>query len=367
MNMKTGNNDRQEGIMHLLTSARNQGAPKMERCWPGGHARMMGAELCLGWGHLMKGLQIQIWNYSFIFLSHAMWTGCAAQLNALAKIPSVLAAQYSGVRFTACTGRAGWFGQDQCNLLSFWPNLLSAPAELMPITQFCGSKRSSPCSPEGRCSGAFTLQLMALDALAQDARVTYSPHKRDWLLKKLSNFGVFSLVILFVPYSRKSWKKVKTHLSGTEVSCMSHLEFRKYGDCGSYFPNACSWKQNAWKRKKIPVHNSNFRSKKKKRKIKRVLVWYPYQANCHIPEACLIKHFSTNPWQSMVSLTLVQSHQMKAVSTARAESQLCLINKTSTKSNEQPIPISKGQTTGISRSAAPVSRFAEVSPTVAHG
>lgn len=135
ISLKTEN--RQAGILHLLTSSRNQDAPKMQRCWPGGHARVMGAELSLGWGHLMKGLKIQTWHYSFIFLCRAVWAGCTAQLNALAKIPSILnplASQFRGLRFTACTGRAGWFGQDQCNLLSSWPNLLSAPAELMPIT-----------------------------------------------------------------------------------------------------------------------------------------------------------------------------------------------------------------------------------------
>lgn len=196
-----------------------------------------------------------------------MWAGCAAPLNALAKIPSVLAAQYSAVRFTTCTSRAGWFGQDQCNLLSSWPNLLSAPAELMPITQFCGSKRSSPCSPEGRCSGAFTLLLMTLGALAQHAQVTYSPHRRDWLLKKLSTFGDFSFVILFVPYSRKSWKSENSSEWHKRILHVSSFEFRKYEDCGSYFPNSCSWKQNAWKRKKksfFPVHNTNFRRKKNK-------------------------------------------------------------------------------------------------------
>lgn len=204
ISLKTENSDRQAGISHLLTSARNQDAPKMQRCWPGCQAWVMGAELSLGWGHLMKGLQIQTWHYSFPFLSQAMWAGCAAHLNALAKIPSI---QYSEVRFTACPSRAGWSGWDQCNLLSSWPNLLSAPAELMPITQFCGSKRSSPCSPEGRCSSAFTVLLMTLSALAQDAQVTYSPYRRDWLLKKLSTFGVFFLCDFICPLFQKIMKK----------------------------------------------------------------------------------------------------------------------------------------------------------------
>lgn len=215
--------------------------------------------------------------------------------------------------------------------------------------------------------GEDVVVLTTLSALAHDAQVTYSPHRRDWLLKKISTFGVFSLVVLFVHYSWNSWEKLKTHLGGTKGPCMSHLEFRKYGDCGSYFPNACSWKQNAWKRKKIFFQFTILTLEEKKLKIKRVLLWCFYQANCHIPEACLIKHFSTNPWQSMVSLTLVQSHQIKAVSTARAESQLCLVNKASIKSNEQPIPICKDQTTGISRSVAPVPRLAQVSPTVGQG
>lgn len=137
-----------------------------------------------------------------------MRAGCAAQLNALAKIPSILAAQYRTVRFTACPSRAGWFGWDQCNLLNSWPNLLSAPAELMPITQFCGSKRSSLCSPEGRCSSAFTLLLMTLSILAQDAQVTYSPHRRDWLLKERSTFGDFFFPCEFIcPLFQKIMKK----------------------------------------------------------------------------------------------------------------------------------------------------------------
>lgn len=197
-----------------------------------------------------------------------MSAGCPAQLNALGKIPSILAAQSSAERFTACTSRAGRFGWDQCYLLSSWPNLLSAPAEVIPTisptTQLRDSKRSSSCSQEGRCSSAFTLLLMTLSTLAQDAQVTYSPHRCDWLLKKLSTFRGFSLVILFVPYSRKSWKKMEIHLNGTKGAYMSCLRFRKYGDCGSYFPNVCSWEQNAWKsKKKFLVPNTNFRRKQK--------------------------------------------------------------------------------------------------------
>lgn len=82
--------------------------------------------------------------------------------------------------------------------------------------------------------GEDVVVLMTLSALAHDAQVTYSPHRHDWLLK-ISTFGVFSLVVLFVHYSWNSWEKLKTHLGGTKGPCMSHVEFRKYGDVGLIF------------------------------------------------------------------------------------------------------------------------------------
>lgn len=160
-----------------------------------------------------------------------MWAGCAAQLNALAKIPSI---QYRVLRFTACPSRAGWFGRDQCNLLSSWPNLLSAPSELMPITQFCGSKRSSPCSPEGRCSCAFTVLLMTLSALAQGAQVTYSPHWRDWLLKKLSTSGGFFPCDFICPLFQKIMKKGENSVAQKALACLV-LSLGKMGIVGHIF------------------------------------------------------------------------------------------------------------------------------------
>lgn len=50
-----------------------------------------------------------------------------------------MAAQYDEVGFTARTGGAGWFEHDQCDLLCSWPDPLSAPAKLMPITQVSGA------------------------------------------------------------------------------------------------------------------------------------------------------------------------------------------------------------------------------------